>query len=194
MDRRRFLRISGLATLAGLAGCAGDDGSSPEPTEAGTTTATTTDATATSTDATATSAGETTAGTTTSPETTAGTTGTATTTAPTTTTPAATTTARPRPSVEVAVGVDGRTRFGPETFALEAGGTVTWVWNGSGHNVLPDSQPAAADWSGTPGGRSRTYDEGHEYEYTFDVPGAYEYYCSVHRSFGMVGSFSVVEP
>lgn len=193
MDRRRFLRTSGLATLATLAGCAGDGGSSPEPTGTETTAGTT----ATTADGTPTTAGTTTGETTgtettTQPGTTAGTTGTTTT--ATTTTPATTTTSQAESAVEVVVGADGRTRFGPESFVLAVGGTVTWVWNGSGHNVVPDSQPEAADWSGTPGGRSRTYDEGYEYEYTFDVPGEYEYYCSVHRAFGMTGSFSVVEP
>lgn len=101
-------------------------------------------------------------------------------------------TGTPPSSVEVAVGADGA-RFDPEAFEVEVGGTVTWVWEGSGHNVRPSSQPDGANWSGTEGGDGTTYNSGHTYEYTFEVAGEYEYYCAPHRSFGMTGSFTVVD-
>ncbi|PSQ17352.1 halocyanin [Halobacteriales archaeon QS_8_69_26] len=175
MERRRFLRASVGGAVAVLAGCAGDGSGTDTTTTATTTTApaetTTTEATTTE----ATSA-----------------TGTPTET-PTTTTTAPTTTEAPQSSVEVAVGANGRSRFSPEAFRLERGGTVTWVWEGNAHNAIPSEQPDEADWSGTPGD-TQTYDEGYEYEYTFEVPGDYAYYCSVHRGIGMTGSFTVVEP
>ena len=91
----------------------------------------------------------------------------------------------------VTVGAGGQTRFDPETVTVAAGETVRWEWAASGHNVRPDSQPTDADWSGTPGGEGETYDEGYTYEFTFEVPGRYEYYCAPHQSFGMVGTVVV---
>lgn len=190
MDRRRFLRVAVAGSVAGLAGCTGDDGTGTDPTTTAATDRTTAGGGAT----TGTPAGTTTA---TATETATGTpAGTPTATAtetPTATTTPATTAAAPQSAVEVLVGANSRARFGPETFRLERGGTVTWVWEGNSHNVVPSTQPGDADWSGTPGG-TRTYDAGYEYEYTFEVPGSYEYYCSVHRGIGMTGSFEVVDP
>lgn len=87
--------------------------------------------------------------------------------------------------------MDGRSRFDPDSFTIAQGGTVTWVWEGSGHNVIPSAQPDGAEWPGTEGGDLKTYDQGHTYEHTFDIAGQYEYYCSVHTLFGMNGAFTV---
>ena len=91
----------------------------------------------------------------------------------------------------VTVAADGEYRFDPETVTVPVGATVRWEWAGSGHNVRPGSQPADADWSGTPGGDGETYDQGYSYSFTFEVPGQYEYYCAPHRSIGMVGTVVV---
>jgi len=175
MERRSYLGLSAGA-LAVLTGCVGDDG------DGGTTTATTRETT--TTEATATEA-TTTTDTTTTTETTATTDTTA------TETTATETTAETVDSVTVRVGPDGNLRFAPETFRLTVGGTVTWEWDSSGHNVIADATPEGSDWEGTAGGTGETYGEGHTYEYTFDVAGDYEYYCAPHRNFGMVGSFTV---
>ncbi|MDH5019226.1 plastocyanin/azurin family copper-binding protein [Halobacterium rubrum] len=91
----------------------------------------------------------------------------------------------------VTVGADGQTRFTPEEVTVATGETVRWEWASSGHNVRPDSQPADADWTGTPGGENETYDSDYVYEFTFEVGGRYEYYCAPHQSFGMVGTVVV---
>jgi plastocyanin len=93
----------------------------------------------------------------------------------------------------VTVGADGQTRFTPEAVTVATGETVRWEWASSGHNVRPDSQPADADWTGTPGGENETYDSGYVYEFAFEVAGRYEYYCAPHQSFGMVGTVVVEE-
>lgn len=98
------------------------------------------------------------------------------------------------PDVAQVVDVGGEgLRFAPDSFQISVGDSVLWEWNGSGHNVVPDSIPDGAAWSGSEGGPGTTYDAGHEYRYTFEVPGEYTYYCAPHRSAGMTGSFSVTE-
>jgi plastocyanin len=92
---------------------------------------------------------------------------------------------------EVVVGPNGSLSFAPESFRIAAGDTVQWTWDAGGHNVKPSSTPGGADWSGTPGGEFETYDSSYTYSHTFDVAGAYEYYCAPHQSAGMTGSFTV---
>lgn len=192
MDRRTFLGGSGLVALVGVAGCicgysASATGDDETTTTAGTTPApetTTSDPTPARTP-TGTTPGE-------DPSTTTPGDPASTPTQTPTPTPTPTPTETPPPSsVSVQVGGD-LTRFSPQAFELARGGTVEWVWAGSGHNVVPDSQPPDADWSGTPGAPDRTYDSGYAYSYTFEVPGEYGYHCSVHDQYGMVGSFAVV--
>lgn len=187
MDRRSFLGGSVSFALLGVTGCLTDAGLATTATTESTTTTTTTTSEAT------TSEGTTTAPTTTSSEPTTTADGETTTakTTTTTTTTTATTTQGPAPSrVEVKVGKDGLF-FAPETFRLAKGGTVEWVWIGNGHNLIPGDVPSGSDWSGTPGGKSRTYDSGYTHTHTFDVAGEYQYYCSVHRKYGLTGSFTV---
>lgn len=180
LDRRTLLRRVGLAGGVALAGCAGDGGDDTvTETDAGGTT----EGTAMSTETDAETATEPGTGAATSTET-------ETATETPTETPTETESG-PQSSVTVSVGANGQAQFEPETFVLEEGGTVTWEWVAGGHNVVVESQPDGADWSGTPGGPSTTYDRGYTYEERFDVAGEYEYYCQPHRSFGMTGSFTV---
>lgn len=200
-ERRALLRRVALVGAVGLAGCAGDgsDDTDGTETEAGGTTAgtgtepETETATETETDTPTETPTEAEPETETASETESETD------APTETdTPTETRTqtrtessSNPQSSVTVSVGANGRTRFDPESFVLEQGGTVTWKWASGGHNIVVASQPDGADWSGTPGGSSTTYDQGYSYEESFDVAGEYEYYCQPHRNFGMTGSFTV---
>ncbi len=178
MRRRTLLAAVGTAFVTGLAGCGGDSpdgsGGTDEPTAgAGTDTATPADTPASTDPAT-----------------------TASTDAPTSTdTPATTVTEAATDDVAqtVAVGPEFQLRFAPETFEVAAGGTVRWVWESGGHNVVAASTPEGSDWSGTPDAPDRTFDGGYTYEYTFEVAGSYEYYCNPHRGNGMTGSFTVVE-
>jgi plastocyanin len=178
MRRRTLLAAVGTAVATGLAGCGGGspDGSggtdAPEPTAATDTQTPADTATATPTD-TATTAEQ--------PFETPGGTDTA------------TATATNDVAQTVTAGPEFELRFAPEEFEITAGGTVRWVWESSGHNVIAASTPAGSDWPGTPGGTSRTFDEGYTYEYTFETTGTYEYYCNPHRDNGMTGSLTVVE-
>lgn len=92
----------------------------------------------------------------------------------------------------VSVGDDGF-QFSPSSVEIPVGSLVRWEWDGSGHNVKPDTIPDESEWTGTPGGESETFDSGHSYSYTFETAGEYEYYCDPHRGSGMTGSFTVTE-
>jgi len=92
---------------------------------------------------------------------------------------------------EVTVGPGGNLSYDPAELTIQPGTTVVWTWDSDNHNVVPNAQPDDADWGGTEGGDSQTYNTGHEYEYTFDVEGDYEYYCTPHRQAGMTGTITV---
>lgn len=191
MRRRTLLRRGVVLAALGLAGCTGQPGSDAEPTQPATTTAMagTQSDTPSATERPTPSPTDTPAAMTTSgggyerpaPA------ETATATASSTPTAAATPTA----GQTVVVGPDGDFAFSPSSFEVAAGETVVWTWDSSNHNVRPSAQPDDADWSGTPGTDGSTYDEGYTYAHTFEVAGAYEYYCAPHRSLGMTGSFEV---
>ena len=91
----------------------------------------------------------------------------------------------------VVVGPASDLVFEPAEVTIGVGGTMRWEWASNGHNVRPASQPEGADWSGTPGGDSKTYSKGNAYTHTFEVPGRYDYYCAPHRSLGMTGTVTV---
>lgn len=72
---------------------------------------------------------------------------------------------------------------------VTAGTTVRFVWASGGHNLHVERQPEGASWSG----HEPIEAEGFEHEHTFDTPGEYHFWCTPHRSAGMVGDI-VVEP
>lgn len=100
------------------------------------------------------------------------------------------------PTVDVgAEGNDGAYAFGPSAIAVSPGTEVTWVWTGEGetHNVVaaPDDQIGESDFefrSGDP-----VADEGTEYTQTFDETGVALYHCSPHLALGMKGAVVVAE-
>ncbi len=91
----------------------------------------------------------------------------------------------------VTVGANGSVKFAPENLTITTGTTVAWEWKSANHNIVVNKQPDDANWKGTPGGKGKTYNSGYRYTHTFDVAGKYHYYCSPHRSLGMVGSVTV---
>ncbi|WP_276300836.1 plastocyanin/azurin family copper-binding protein [Halorussus lipolyticus] len=97
------------------------------------------------------------------------------------------------PTKEVIVGPGGSLVFEPAEITIAPGTTVKFVWESDNHNVVPDGQPDGANWEGTEGGASKTYDTGYEYSYTFETTGTYEYFCQPHKTAGMVGSITVQE-
>lgn len=94
---------------------------------------------------------------------------------------------------EVVVGPNNELVFDPETVEVTPGTTVLWTWDSDNHNIVVDEQPEDASWEGTEGGPDTTYDTGHEYSYTFETEGTYEYACEPHRQAGMLGTVEVSE-
>lgn len=112
------------------------------------------------------------------------------------------------PSGDYDVGMSA-TRFEPTRIEVAVGETVVWRnTNSRAHTVtayeagIPDgaeyfasggydSEEAARDaYLSSFGGALDTRDE---YEYTFEVPGRYDYFCVPHEAGGMVGSVVVGE-
>ncbi|WP_232685978.1 plastocyanin/azurin family copper-binding protein [Halobacterium zhouii] len=92
----------------------------------------------------------------------------------------------------VKVGPNDSLTFVPgtdEALTVSPGTTVRFVWLSSTHNVDVTNQPEGADWSGHTAIEGR----GFSFEFTFDVPGRYEYVCQPHRASGMVGTVVVEE-
>jgi plastocyanin len=94
--------------------------------------------------------------------------------------------------------------FDPKTATIEPGQTVTWKNTSNvDHTVTAyeDKIPDAAAYFASGGFESERATRNHvtegliapdgEYEYTFEEPGTYEYYCLPHESSGMVGTVHV---
>jgi plastocyanin len=87
----------------------------------------------------------------------------------------------PRPvSEDPTITIQGM-RFTPDHLTIEAGDTVTWVW---------DDGDMPHDVSGD-GFKSEVLTEG-TFSHTFEDAGDYPYVCNLHS--GMRGTVTVVEP
>jgi plastocyanin len=98
----------------------------------------------------------------------------------------ATATAAPPPPTTANVSVVNNS-FTPANITISAGTTVVWTWptGSQDHNVNPvGTEPAR---SGDP------TDGPHTYQFTFNTPGTFTYYCQVHGSptAGMRGTVTV---
>jgi len=92
--------------------------------------------------------------------------------------------------VTVEVGTDangGSFGFGPAAVRVSPGTTVNFEWVSNTHNVVVQSQPEGADWSGD----EEINNEGYSYSHTFETPGVYTYYCNPHLTAGMKGAVVV---
>ncbi len=76
----------------------------------------------------------------------------------------------------------GSNFFAPANVTIKPGETVAWVRRNGFHNVL------AEDGSFTSGAPSSTWSA---YSHTFSIPGAYPYFCEIHRPGGMTGVVAV---
>ena len=94
---------------------------------------------------------------------------------------------------EVIVGPGGSLVYEPADLEIAVGTTVNFVWESDNHNIVVENQPDDANWEGTEGPASKTYDTGHEYSFTFNTTGDYDYFCQPHVGAGMEASISVVE-
>ncbi|MFC7073119.1 plastocyanin/azurin family copper-binding protein [Halovenus rubra] len=94
-------------------------------------------------------------------------------------------------SITIEVGPDGENRFSPEVTEIKPGTTVKFVWNSSGHNIVPtNQQPSDAEWGGVP----ETKEEGYVHEFTFEQEGTHEFVSEPHEEDGMYGVIIVGEP
>lgn len=86
-------------------------------------------------------------------------------------------------SAEMQVSVDVVDKdFAPRVLTVNRGATVTWKFIGVlPHNVTDDRGAFA----------SKTVLKGAEYSRTFDQPGTFYYFCTVHHA--MLGTLTVVE-
>ena len=83
-----------------------------------------------------------------------------------------------------AEGNGGNFAYAPPAVRVDSGTTVTWVWTGGGgaHNVVEENGAFQSE---------QTVEAGHEFEYTFEEPGTYLYYCTPHLGFNMRGAVVV---
>ncbi|HEY8527085.1 MAG TPA: plastocyanin/azurin family copper-binding protein [Acidimicrobiales bacterium] len=80
--------------------------------------------------------------------------------------------------------------FRPENAQVPAGTEVVWTNRGrTEHNVL---SVEGEDW----GVEVEDFQPGASYSHTFEEPGVYRYYCSLHgtEDAGMIGTLVVTEP
>ena len=78
-------------------------------------------------------------------------------------------------------------QFTPAALSVASGDTVTWTLAGGFHSVVADD---GSFNSGEPG-------TGFPFSHTFNAPGTYRYYCSVHggpNGSGMSGVITVTSP
>jgi plastocyanin len=81
--------------------------------------------------------------------------------------------------------------FSPPDIAIDAGTEVTWTNIGRNeHNVTPDEEGSFEGVS------TEDFQPGTEYATTFEEPGFYPYYCTIHGApgAGQIGSVTVVDP
>ncbi|NNF35080.1 MAG: hypothetical protein HKN68_13280, partial [Saprospiraceae bacterium] len=82
--------------------------------------------------------------------------------------------------------------FTPKDITINKGETVRWENKGGTHNVngqqsvYPDNPDSF--FSGNPSGEAWIY------EYTFDIPGFYDYQCDPHVAQNMFGTITVLDP
>jgi plastocyanin len=184
MKRRHVLTALAAAGVSTFAGCSGGGGDEADPTATDTATETTTATPETATrTATETSNGEDT-----STEEDTPTEGPAPTGTPTATpTETATVTPTGTESEGVTVRIEGFS-YNPTRAEVPPGTTVTWVNEGGApHDVTATTFVGkAADWD-----LSERLSGGGSTEYTFEEPGVYQYYCTIHGRRAVCGAVLV---
>lgn len=76
--------------------------------------------------------------------------------------------------------------YSEEIIRVDVGDTVTWLPTAKGHNVEFRAGPKGFK-------APKKSKIGKEYSYTFDIPGVYAYWCTPHKSMGMIGLVVVGE-
>lgn len=84
-------------------------------------------------------------------------------------------------SVTIENGPGGDFAYDPALARIDAGTTVTWVWESGGHTVTSESTPGDTEFD----------EDGDEFTETFETEGNVLYYCAPHRGQGHVGALIV---
>ena len=99
----------------------------------------------------------------------------------------------------IVVEMTERLRFEPTALTVAPGDTVTFITVGSApHNVVTDAGQAkdpshAVVPQGVEPFASPMVQGGESWQYTFDTPGEYVYFCKPHEALGMVATITVAE-
>lgn len=102
------------------------------------------------------------------------------------------------PSTVQMVTEDGEYYFDPVGLLVEQGETITWRIESGAHSATayhPDNDDASRIPEGAePWDSGILSEQGATFEYTFEVGGTYDYYCTPHKTLGMVGRIVVESP
>lgn len=91
-------------------------------------------------------------------------------------------------TIEVgASGNGGPYAYAPTAVWVDPGTEITFEWTSDTHNVVVESQPDGAGWSG----HESVEDGGFSFSQTFETGGIYTYFCQPHLSLGMKGAIAV---
>ncbi|MEM9136215.1 MAG: plastocyanin [Cyanobacteria bacterium P01_F01_bin.42] len=96
----------------------------------------------------------------------------------------------PDGAIVVDMGGDGGLVYTPQDISVSVGDTVTWFNKTGFHNVIFDSVPDGVDAEAI-SVKALAREIGPSHSVTFEVPGTYGYYCSPHKSKGMIGTVTV---
>eukprot|EP01136_Pigoraptor_vietnamica_P016969 Opistho-1_new@61495 len=94
---------------------------------------------------------------------------------------------------DVNVAPNGGFTFDPSSLAITVGDTVTWRWQGSGHNVVQMTGPGSCTPQNGGFSSGATASTGTVFTFKFEQAGAFFYACQPHCSFGMQAAI-VVSP
>ena len=77
--------------------------------------------------------------------------------------------------------------YTPQNVTIAPGDAIHWNWAGSNHSVTSGATPPGANGLFD----SAVFDTGHMFDFTFNHPGVYHYFCKIHYAEGMVGTITV---
>ena len=95
----------------------------------------------------------------------------------------------------VTVGPGFTDTFSPANVTINVNDSVVWTWASTDHSSTSGTNGNPGDDNGVPSG---SWDSGvifstpHTFTNTFTSAGVFQYYCTIHFSFGMLGKVTVV--
>jgi len=95
------------------------------------------------------------------------------------------------------VNITDANQFQPATISVPVGAAITWVNSGRTiHTVTDDASKAANPSDAQLPAGAQAWDSGNvgggaTFMHTFETPGEYTYFCSLHEFAGMIARISV---